>query len=111
MMVSDSGVSRRARRWLRQLTRALTHRLVDPDHPKEFDTGKLQPATVAHCDGSQYSANKRARDTLGLSEEEAASCRIAIINVWRPLVGPVVDSPLALCDTRTVKEEDYIITE
>ncbi|ORY85367.1 hypothetical protein BCR35DRAFT_53956 [Leucosporidium creatinivorum] len=83
----------------------------DPEHPKEFDTSKLQPATVAHCDGSQYSANKRARETLGLTNEEAASSRIAIINVWRPLVGPVVDSPLALCDTRTVQDRDYIITE
>lgn len=100
--------------WLLGLTcrwSLTTSARTDPAHPKEFDTGKLQPATVAHCDGSQFSANKRARDTLGLSEEEAKGKRIAIINVWRPLAGPVVDSPLALCDARTVVEEDYTITQ
>jgi hypothetical protein len=82
----------------------------DPDHLKELDRGKLQPTAAAHSDGSQFSARARAISMLGLSEEEAKGQRIAIINIWRPLKGPVMDSPLALCDARTVLEEHLTIT-
>ena len=29
-------------------------------------------------------------------------------SVWRPLKGPVIDSPLALCDYRTVEDSDRL---
>ncbi|KAM0753292.1 hypothetical protein T439DRAFT_378991 [Meredithblackwellia eburnea MCA 4105] len=82
----------------------------DPEHPKEFDTEKLQPALVAHVDSSQNRAPIRVRETLGLSEEEAKGKRLAVINIWRPLRGPVIDSPLTVCDARTVRNEDITLT-
>ncbi|MGH7836464.1 MAG: CmcJ/NvfI family oxidoreductase, partial [Candidatus Binataceae bacterium] len=36
--------------------------------------------------------------------------RYAVINVWRPLRGPVRDTPLAVCDAQTLKEEDLVPT-
>ncbi|GAA5849890.1 hypothetical protein JCM8547_000946 [Rhodosporidiobolus lusitaniae] len=82
----------------------------DPDHPKEFNKDKLQPATVAHVDGSQKVAFERACKFLELTEKEGRKERLAVINLWRPLVGPVGDFPLALCDTRTARLADLEIT-
>src|SRR5262249_3204585 len=31
-----------------------------------------------------------------------------IINVWRPIRGPLLDSPLAVCDARTVAPQDLV---
>jgi hypothetical protein len=35
--------------------------------------------------------------------------RCQIINVWRPLRGPVRDAPLGLCDRRSVADEDLVV--
>lgn len=67
------------------------------DHPLEFDPERLQPATVAHVDSSRERGFIRTREVLGLSKEEAEGKRLAVINVWRPTAGRVVDSPLAVC--------------
>ncbi len=44
---------------------------------------------------------------------ETIQCQhIALSNsVWKPLRGPVYDSPLAVCDYRTVKKEDMVPTD
>jgi hypothetical protein len=34
--------------------------------------------------------------------------RFGIVNVWRPVRGPVLDSPLALCDAQTFADDDLI---
>ena len=33
------------------------------------------------------------------------------MNVWRPLIEPVIDAPLALCDARTVMAQDLVAAE
>jgi hypothetical protein len=45
------------------------------------------------------SAPRRARDHLGADAEELLKHRFGIVNVWRPIRGPVQDSPLH-CATR-----------
>ena len=37
--------------------------------------------------------------------------RYAIVNIWRPLKGPVLDAPLALCDARSVSAEDLVAAD
>ena len=37
--------------------------------------------------------------------------RFGIVNVWRPIRGPVLDSPLALCDARTFTDDDLIASD
>ena len=34
-----------------------------------------------------------------------------VTSVWRPLTSPVVDSPLGLCDYRTVVDEDRLASD
>lgn len=46
-----------------------------------------------------------------LSPEEAAwrlQRRYAIVNFWRPIGGPVLSTPLAVCDARTIERRDLI---
>ena len=37
--------------------------------------------------------------------------RFAIVNVWRSIAGPVLNHPLTLCDSTTVKPEDLVSVE
>jgi len=37
--------------------------------------------------------------------EELLRGRVQIINLWRPIRGPLRDAPLAVCDASTVKPE------
>jgi hypothetical protein len=37
--------------------------------------------------------------------------RYSVINVWRPIRGPVRDTPLAVCDAQTLAEHDRVPTE
>ena len=49
-----------------------------------------------------------------LAPREAADWlrdRFAIINVWRGISGPVLKSPLALCDAATLAEADLVASE
>jgi hypothetical protein len=42
--------------------------------------------------------------------EQRLQKRFAVINVWKPITGPVLDSPLAVCDARTMRQQDFIET-
>ncbi|RYP04561.1 hypothetical protein DL764_004369 [Monosporascus ibericus] len=67
------------------------------------DDGKEQPATM-----SAKGAIRRLRMNIDESEdaEELLKGRVQMINVWRPLNGPVQDWPLATMDYRSVKPSD-----
>lgn len=70
-----------------------------------------QPATRVHVDQTTQSGPQRVRDLL---PDEAATLlrgRVQIINLWRPIVGPLWDSPLALCDARTVDAADLVASD
>jgi hypothetical protein len=52
------------------------------------------------------------RDLLPAGEAEALlRGRFSVINVWRPIRGPVLDSPLALCDATSMAPEDFVATD
>ncbi len=67
-------------------------------------------ATRVHCDFTPASAQRRLAlelEALGLAQVE----RFAIINLWRTTRLPVLDSPLAVCDARTVKPGDLVAAD
>jgi hypothetical protein len=51
---------------------------------------------------------QRVRDLMGDEAEALLKNRFAIINLWRPIRGPVLESPLALCDAQSLEEENPI---
>ena len=48
------------------------------------------------------------RDLLPDEAEELLKGRVQVINLWRPIRGPLRDAPLAVCDARTVDAEDLV---
>ncbi len=71
-----------------------------------------KPGLLAHNDYPVHSGPQRVRD---LVEAEEAGLRLqhrfAQINVWRPILGPVEESPLALCDAQSMDQKDFVAAE
>lgn len=73
-----------------------------------------QPVQGVHCDFTPSRAYEALRTSFG--DQRAAEMwkerRIEIIQVWRPLSGPVHDWPLAVCDPNSVNEDlDLVATD
>ena len=67
-----------------------------------------QPATRVHVDHTATSGPQRVRDLLGAEAEELLRGRVQVINLWRPIRGPLRDAPLAVCDARSVAQGDLV---
>ncbi|KAI0107202.1 hypothetical protein GGR51DRAFT_571132 [Nemania sp. FL0031] len=72
--------------------------------PGDNPNGKEQPASLVHCDQSPVGAIRRVYRHLGNEADKLLQGRAQIINVWRPLRGPVQEWPLATMDSRSLKE-------
>jgi hypothetical protein len=48
---------------------------------------------------------------MGAEAAELLKHRFAINNLWRPIAGPVLDSPLTLCDAQNLAPENLIATD
>jgi hypothetical protein len=75
-------------------------------------TGVREPVRYVHNDYTSWSGRRRVTDHL---EPEHAAERLrgrhAVINVWRPIGGPVEEAPLAVCDARSIAPRDLIPTD
>jgi len=69
------------------------------------------PVTRVHIDQTVKSATQRVRHHLPEEAEKLLQGRYRIINIWRPLNGPVQASPLAFASSSTLKDEDLIPIE
>ncbi|OJD13134.1 hypothetical protein AJ78_06379 [Emergomyces pasteurianus Ep9510] len=76
-------------------------------HPRAHRT----PALKAHVDQTSASAESRVRYHLPDEAEQLVKSRYRIINVWRPLNGPVQASPLAFASAPSVHDEDVMPVE
>jgi len=70
-----------------------------------------QPVPRVHNDYTAKSGPQRVRDLLGDEAEELLKKRFAVINVWRPIRGPVLDAPLAITDASTIAAGDLVATD
>jgi hypothetical protein len=73
--------------------------------------GPRQPATRVHVDQTDASGANRVREHLPAEADELLKGRVQVINLWRPIRGPVRDTPLALCDATSVAVEDLIASD
>jgi hypothetical protein len=67
-----------------------------------------QPVTAVHNDYTINSGPQRVRDLMAEEAEELLNHRFEIVNVWRPIRGPLRDAPLAVCDATTVAFTDFV---
>jgi hypothetical protein len=70
-----------------------------------------QPAMNVHNDYTVSSGPQRVRDLLGDEAGDLLRRRFSVINVWRPIRGPVLDAPLALADAQSVRATDFVATD
>ena len=70
------------------------------------------PTDGAHNDYTLESGPRRIEEVLVDNHaSELLDRRAAIINIWRPIRGPVQDHPLAVCDARSTHLDDFIATD
>jgi hypothetical protein len=69
------------------------------------------PSRRIHNDQTAKTAPLRVRHHLGADAPELLKHRFGIVNVWRPIRGPVLDSPLAICDAQSFTEDDLIASD
>ncbi|HEX3537831.1 MAG TPA: CmcJ/NvfI family oxidoreductase [Stellaceae bacterium] len=74
-------------------------------------SGVKLPAARIHNDYTAKSAPQRVRDLMGDEAEALLKHRFAIINLWRPIRGPLLKSPLALCDAQSLSDENLISSD
>ena len=75
-------------------------------------SGVREPVKTVHNDYTLKSGPQRVRDLLPTEEaEELLQHRFAVINIWRSIRGPVQESPLAVCDARSIAQEDFVPTD
>ncbi|KAF2008039.1 hypothetical protein P154DRAFT_516788 [Amniculicola lignicola CBS 123094] len=72
---------------------------------------KRAPVTRVHIDQTPSSAESRVRFHLPEEADTLLASRYRIINIWRPLNGPVMASPLAVADSATTADEDLVPIE
>jgi hypothetical protein len=70
-----------------------------------------QPATRVHVDHTAKSGPQRVRDFFGDEAETLLKGRVQVINLWRPIRGPLQDAPLAVCDARSVAPGDLVASD
>ncbi|HTO81796.1 MAG TPA: CmcJ/NvfI family oxidoreductase [Methylomirabilota bacterium] len=74
--------------------------------------GVSEPAWRVHNDYTERSGPQRVRDLLDLEEADfRLRHRFAVINLWRPIKGPLLEAPLALCDARSMAAGDFVAND
>jgi hypothetical protein len=70
-----------------------------------------QPVPRVHVDHTERSGPQRVRDLLPDEAERLLRGRVQIINLWRPIRGPLRDMPLAVCDAQSVRPEQLVASD
>ena len=77
-------------------------------------SGVREPAKRVHADFTLASGPKRAQAELEAAGEDPARWlkgRYQLVNLWRPIVGPVRAMPLAMLDGRSIAAGDLVLTD
>ena len=90
---------------------AFEHDVRSASASERSATGARETVKVVHDDYTEKSAPERVRLYVPDHAEALLKQRYAVINVWRAIRGPVLDTPLAVCDAQTIAEDDLVPTE
>lgn len=88
------------------------HTLRVDDGTGDSGNGLRAPVRLVHNDYTEKSGPQRVRDLLPSDEAERwLAGRFAVINVWRPVRGPVETAPLALADATSMQPGDFVAAD
>src|SRR5206468_11210325 len=91
---------------------AVEHTFRTPSRPKSRTTVAQPPVRFPHNDYPDRPGPQRVRNCLPADEAEGLlRNRFAVINVWKPIRGRVEESPLAVCDARTIRPQDLVTSD
>lgn len=83
--------------------------------PMKSGNGAKEPVKRVHNDFTAKSGYSRAEAVLSSISQDQHNLllnhRLTIINVWRPILGPVQESPLAMCDAQSIAPSDLIASD
>ena len=102
---------------LRAITGALAviafdHNVRSAARAARGEVGVRLPVDQAHNDYTDASGPKRKREVLDAAgRSDLADRRVAFVNLWRPIVGPVLDNPRAVCEAGSVAPGDLVATD
>jgi hypothetical protein len=76
------------------------------------ELGVRVPVDQAHNDYTEQSGPQRKLEILAAAgRSDLADRRVAFVNLWRPIAGPVWDNPLAVCEASSVAPDDLVTTD
>ena len=117
----DTAVRARYYPEVREVMRSITgalevivfdHNVRSAAHAERGVPGVRLPVDQVHNDYTELSGPKRKREILEeAGRSDLADRRVALINLWRPIVGPVQDNPLAVCSALSVAPQDLVATD
>lgn len=91
---------------------AFDHNVRSVTRAARGEPGVRAPADQVHNDYTERSGPKRKLEVLAAAgRSDLADRHVAFVNLWRPIVGPVYDQPLAVCDARSTAPGDLVNTE
>ena len=64
-----------------------------------------------HNDYSEASGQKRFEIVASNNDIRSPVQRFAIVNIWRSIRGKIMDTPLAVCDARTISVKDLVVAD
>jgi hypothetical protein len=90
---------------------AFDHNARSATKAERGESGAQKPVRLAHNDYTERSGPQRVRDLLGADASALLARRFSVINVWKPIRGPVQTTPLAICEARSLRQDDLVPTD
>jgi hypothetical protein len=91
---------------------AFDHNVRSQPKAERKEDGAKAPVRFPHNDYTERSGPQRVRDLFAPHEAQALLARrFAVVNVWKPIRGPVEEAPLAVCDARTIESDDFLLSD
>ena len=85
---------------------------IEDTAKRNTDETYRAPVRSVHNDYTDWSAPKRVKEILPKIEaEDCLKRRYIMVNVWRPIMEPVLTWPLVLCDAKSMRPEDMIAAD
>ena len=79
-----------------------------PDATLRGNGATRQPLHRVHCDFTPDSAKQQLIRSLGEEARDWLERPFAMVNYWRPIIGPLRDDPLAICAPKSVHADDLV---
>lgn len=87
------------------------HTLRHGDEDARVERHLREPVRIVHNDYTNWSGPQRVRDLYPADADQMLESRMAVIQAWRPITGPVLRDPLAICDAKSLAPQDLIPAE